>query len=212
MGEKKDIKICLLDCGGVIYPYSLTPFYEYLKNNGVYKHTFKFKWKELMQGMITTSFFYQDVCQKCGMSYDKKREDELDRVLLLGVENVNLETQEIVRYLRGQNIKIGLLSNAIPQLEGSIKEIFFDEGFVFPSYHLKALKPDVEIFKKVQEQTKIPFEQMLFIDDKKENVDAANQLGITGVVYNQKTILMDVKRVLGENNVRYSCNWRCNCR
>ena len=88
----------------------------------------------------------------------------------------------------------------------------FDREFVFPSYQLKVLKPNVSIFQKVQEKTKIPFQNMMFIDDKSENVETALKLGIKSLVYNPKTVLNDIKRIMGVENVRCSCNRRCNCR
>lgn len=212
MSQKKDIQLCLLDCGGVVYPYSLEPFYnEILKYNSK-GGSFHFKWKELMKGEILVSDFYQDVCSVLGICFDNEKEQKLNLSLLNGVGKIYPQTKELISYLKGKNIKVGLLSNALPQLEATILELPFDREFVFPSYQLKVLKPDVSIFQKVQEKTKIPFQNMMFIDDKSENVETALKLGIKSLVYNPKTVLNDIKRIMGVENVRCSCNRRCNCR
>ncbi|MBQ8250820.1 MAG: HAD-IA family hydrolase [Alphaproteobacteria bacterium] len=212
MRQKQDIKLCLLDCGGVVYPYSLEPFYKCLSQYGIKQNSLHLKWRELMLGEITVSDFYKDISCLSGFYFDDKIEKELNLSLLKGVGQIYQETKEVMSYLKGKNIKIGLLSNALPQLSSTVDNLLFDKEFIFPSYQLNALKPDELIFKKVQEQTKIPFQNILFIDDKKENVHAALQLGIKSLVYNPKTVLNDVKRIVGEKNVRCSCNRRCNCR
>ena len=43
-------------------------------------------------------------------------------------------------------------------------------------------------------------------------VEVALSFGIKSLVYNPKTVLNDIKRIVGEKNVRCSCNRRCNCR
>lgn len=209
--KNKDIKLCLFDCGGVVYPYDLSFFYDCLNENKTNIDKPHLLWKELMQGDISVSDFYKDVCQKYGCVYNEKQAEILTKALLKGVGSVYLETLEVMRFLKAKNVKIGLLSNALPQLEKTINTLPLDKEFVFPSYVLRSLKPDIEIFKKVQEKIKIPFENILFIDDKIENVKIAQQLGIKSLVYQRKKVLNKVKCLMGEKNVRYSCDWRCHC-
>ena len=212
MKQFKDIKLCLFDCGGVVYPYSLESFYLCLEKYYPKAKSFHFKWKDLMLGRISVSDFNKDICSLLGVDFDEKKSKELNDSLLKGVGPVYPQTRELISYLKGQNVKIGMLSNALPQLEKTIEGLSFDFDFVFPSYKLNALKPDEMIFKQVQNQTKIPFENMLFIDDKKENVNAASLLGIKALVYNSKTVLNDTRKIMGGKNVRYSCDRGCNCR
>ncbi len=212
MKQFNDIKLCLFDCGGVVYPYSLDPFYQCLEKYSPKAKSLHFKWKDLMLGRMSVSEFNKDVCHLLGVSFDEEKEKEINCSLLKGVGAVYSQTRDVISYLKGKGVKIGMLSNALPQLEVSIDELPFDHEFVFPSYKLNTLKPDELIFKQVQEQTKIPFEQMLFLDDKKENVCVSMRLGIKSLVYNPKTVLNDVRKIMGGKNVRYSCSRGCNCR
>ena len=212
MKHFQDIKLCLFDCGGVVYPYSLVPFYQCLEKYSPKAKSLHFNWKDLMLGQLSVSDFNKDVCCLMGLSFDEKIEKEINCSFLKGVGPVYSQTRAVISYLKGKGVKIGMLSNALPQLASSIGELPFDHEFVFPSYKLNALKPDELIFKQVQEQTKIPFKNMLFLDDKKENVSVAENLGIKALVYNPKTVLNDIKKIMGGKNVRYSCNRGCNCR
>ncbi len=209
--KNRDIKLCLFDCGGVIYPYDLSSFYTCLNVNKSSIDKPHLLWRELMQGEISVCHFYKDVCQKYGFVYSEKYNDIFTQALLKGVGNVYQETLNVISYLKAKGVKIGLLSNALPQLEKTITALPFDKEFVFASYQLGLLKPDIEIFKKVQTKSNIPFSKMLFIDDKAENVEVAKQLGIKSLVYQQKKVLNDVKILMGEKNVRYPCNRRCYC-
>ncbi len=56
---------------------------------------------------------------------------------------------------------------------------YFVEKFL--SFQLGCLKPDAKIFRLVSDRLKVAPEQLLFIDDKEENIRAAAKLGIAGI-------------------------------
>jgi len=51
------------------------------------------------------------------------------------------------------------------------------------SYQLRVAKPDAEIYRYALERLGTRPEEMLFIDDKRPNVDAATALGMKGIVF-----------------------------
>lgn len=75
--------------------------------------------------------------------------------------------------------KIGILSNLAYIDKNRIDKHYdlkqFD--FVWLSFELNCKKPQEKIYKIVEQQCKIPKENILFIDDKKENIDIAKQRG-----------------------------------
>ena len=75
--------------------------------------------------------------------------------------------------------KIGILSNLAyidkPRIDKHYNLSKFD--FVWLSFELNCRKPDEKIYKIVEEQCKIPKENILFIDDKFENIDVAQKRG-----------------------------------
>lgn len=87
------------------------------------------------------------------------------------------------------NFNLFLLSNTSPLHFEHIKREF---GFVNLlhkfglSYELKSLKPDKEIYERAIEHLGINPEESLFIDDLKENCNAAEQFGIKTVTYDKK--------------------------
>lgn len=77
--------------------------------------------------------------------------------------------------------KIGILSN-LCFLDKERINLHYDLSkfdYVFLSFELKCKKPDKQIYEKVEKQLQIENKNILFIDDKKENIDAANNRGWT---------------------------------
>lgn len=79
-----------------------------------------------------------------------------------------------------------MLSNTNPiMFDTKIAECFAQEGLsitdyfddVYLSYRLKSCKPDIAIFKKVIELSRIVPQETLFFDDSQKNLDAAASLG-----------------------------------
>jgi FMN phosphatase YigB (HAD superfamily) len=80
-----------------------------------------------------------------------------------------------------EHYKIGLLSNIMPgliealQAAGKIPTLPYDS--VVDSSVAKAIKPEAAIYKIAQEQAKVPVDQILFVDDSRTNLMAAEKLG-----------------------------------
>ena len=78
-----------------------------------------------------------------------------------------------------EKCKIGILSNLSyldkQRLDKQVNLKQFD--YVWLSFELKCRKPDEKIYKIVEEDCKINPEDILFIDDCKENIETAKKLG-----------------------------------
>ena len=72
----------------------------------------------------------------------------------------------------------------------------FDGGVV--SYEENLLKPEKEIYEKIIDKYDLIPSQTIFIDDMKENVEAAIKLGLKGIILNNPK---DLKAELEEFNV-----------
>ena len=59
----------------------------------------------------------------------------------------------------------------------------------FVSCEMKMLKPSREIYAEMVRRVGLPAEEILFIDDSQNNVDAASALGIRAVCYPEGTPL-----------------------
>lgn len=76
-----------------------------------------------------------------------------------------------------------LLSNQLPIHAELCAPTLEEFDNVFLSFKLGAMKPSKEIYQKVQDALGVPANDLILIDDKKENVDAAIACGWQGVVF-----------------------------
>lgn len=103
--------------------------------------------------------------------------------LLDGLEEDSLE---LIRSLRGR-YPLYVLSNNNPISRAYFCEMLKKNGLdpaetfekEFYSYELKMLKPSRQIYEKVIAEVDTKPEEILFIDDAKDNIEAAGALGIT---------------------------------
>lgn len=90
-------------------------------------------------------------------------------------------TVEILSELRAGGTRVALLSNAGFDFSDPFRFSPMGQYFerIFVSAEMNALKPEPEIYLEVAEELGITPEQMVFIDNKSVNTDAAATLGIT---------------------------------
>ena len=99
--------------------------------------------------------------------------------------HLNDDTIALLEELAGEGAALALLSNAPAELARHIESQPWAELFRhrFFSADLRLVKPDPEIYLRVCEGLGAAPEDLVFIDDRPENLDAARELGITPILY-----------------------------
>jgi len=140
------------------------------KNNGA--HT------DFMVGKITGEEFHQLTCERFGRHIDI---EAFRNVWLSMLGQPKRGTIAVVAELLKGKVPVALLSNVDPwhfsQCEKIIPEIQKIKKR-YLSYQIKIKKPDLQIYRYVVDDLKIPAEKCLFVDDLLENVEAAKEVGI----------------------------------
>ncbi len=196
------VKFFVFDVGNVCYPYSLKPLNDLFRKCSTYPEDFDsqggikaFDFKPYMLGEQTFTQFCKALCKHFDIAYTLSLKKNIEVALCDGVGTFYSETLAAMRFLRAQGKQLCLLSNALPCLAGSASELVYKKR-AFVSYRLHLLKPDVRIYQKVLEQLKATPDEVVFIDDKPANVEAAQSLGISGIVFQKETILDEVKKFI----------------
>lgn len=196
------IKYAIFDVGQTIYHFSFKPLNTLLQKESASPEMFStdnplvgYNYDPYMKGEIDNIRFVKDLCELSNVPYSKGIAIKINKALHLGCDKPFDETIEAMQQLRGAGVELAILSNALPLLHDT-KTDLVKPDFSFTSYNLGLLKPDVEIYKAVAQKLQTPYEQLLFIDDKRENVSAAQTLGIKGIVYQRETILAEIKKYL----------------
>lgn len=95
------------------------------------------------------------------------------------------EAQEFVEYIMKQGYKVYVLSNASDAFYDYFPRFRPIEDFdgIVVSADIHMIKPDAGIYRYLTEKYNLESEECLFIDDRKENVDTALQLGWQAEVF-----------------------------
>ena len=191
-------EFAIFDIGQVIYPYTLAPLDALMKslavdNDG--RSAPESDHNPYMIGELTAEDFARELCLFCHVKYSKKLLPAIDEALHRGRGEKYPQTLEAMRLLREKGIKIGILSNAMPALNDGYIEMAEPE-YVFVSYNMGLLKPDVKIYQTMAKKLKTSYEKILFIDDKEINIRAAQSLGINGIIFKPETILQEIEPYL----------------
>ena len=196
------VRFCIFDVGQVCYPYSLEPLQMLLQEKTTDKNLFEqrdgvlsFDFKPFMKGKVSFHSFCQALCAHAQVCYFEEIEPLIDEALHKGVGAFFAETLEAMQFLKICGIEICLLSNALPNLKGTGACLVKPE-FAFTSYDLGLLKPDPLIYQVVLQKLGAKPQEVIFIDDKKKNVEAAKSLGILGIVFKRDTLKEDILKLI----------------
>lgn len=135
----------------------------------------------LDQGRTSIAGYWAAVAADLGVAWPLPRVHELWIADFRSWWSLTPGILEIVGQLHDGGTRLAVLSNAgfdfASPLRASPMAAFFERVFI--SAELDAIKPDPAIFVEVADELGIALEQMVFVDNKSANTDAAAALGIT---------------------------------
>jgi len=130
--------------------------------------------------------YWRAVAAHAGTSFS---DAQIGRLLALDVDmwtSMNLPMVAFAQGLQGAGIHTGILSNIGDSIaQGIIARLPWLSGFdhITWSYALGMAKPEPAIYLKTAEALDTPPENILFIDDREDNIQAAATLGFQTIVY-----------------------------
>jgi len=131
-------------------------------------------------GRLSAHEFYKIVCK----DFVHVTPDQF-RAIYTDIFSLNNETIQLAQALK-QHVRISIISNTDElHFEYICKQYPAMQMFEEPvlSYKVHAVKPDLEIYTQALRRLNIPAQECIFIDDLPENIQAANKIGINGIVY-----------------------------
>jgi len=147
----------------------------------------------LDQGTAHVAEYWRAIAAELGVVWSDARIHELWAADFRSWLSVNPGTVEVLADLKAGGTKLALLSNAGPDFgsyfrHGPLSD-WFDAFYV--SGELRLLKPEAAIYQHVLDDLGISPDQMVFTDNKAENVAGAEALGITGHVFTDAAALRE---------------------
>ena len=150
-----------------------------------------------MKGLVPYEQLCRQICDFYAIPYQENYPIEINKAFHQGIKDYFPETRKIQEELAQQGIKNCILSNALPILadDNQAADLIPAER-QFCSFDLGLLKPDPKIYQTVRQKLDCEFEELIFIDDKAKNAQAAAELGINAITFNSKTIINDIRKIV----------------
>ena len=135
----------------------------------------------LDHGTISIPEYWALVADDLGVSWRASRVHELWVADFRGWWIIEAGTLDLIEELHDGGTRLAILSNAGFDFASGFRHspmgTFFERVFV--SAEMDAIKPDPAIYVEVAGELGIPLKDMVFVDNKSINTDAAARLGIT---------------------------------
>lgn len=159
---------------------SLTQWIEAVRTNGGIMREFDL-------GRITPHQFYQQTRDKLGLrlSYNEFVQ------VYCGIFSLNLSVVNWVKMLASK-VTLSIVSNTDPlHFEYILHTFEMMSLFEKPttSFQVGIMKPEPDIYRHAMNKIGVSPEESIFIDDRIENVEGAQAVGMYGIIYNDRTDL-----------------------
>jgi putative hydrolase of the HAD superfamily len=208
------VRNIIFDLGGVILNIDPQVTVEEMRKLGIndFHHIYnKLKQNEIFdqleKGEISEEQFLDKIRQTVGIEIESDALTDSWNRLLLDFPPQRIELLQQLK--RSERYNTFLLSNTnsihkkaytrelkekfgIDGLESLFKKAYF-------SHEINMRKPDSEIFEYVLEDSNLKADETLFIDDSKDNIEAAQKLGIKTFLADEENTIIDL---FGEQGAR----------
>ncbi|KAF2867149.1 HAD-like domain-containing protein [Massariosphaeria phaeospora] len=144
-------------------------------------------WFEYECGRLGRKNCYREVGRQFGVVVDEVAEAFLQARASL---KANGALVSLIRGLKKDAVKVYAMSNVAKEdfavLADKMDWALFDR--VFTSGAVGMRKPDKDFFRHVLRETCLAAEEIVFVDDKRVNVEAAESVGIRGIVFDESSV------------------------
>jgi putative hydrolase of the HAD superfamily len=139
----------------------------------------------LDQGTLSIADYWDAVASDLGVEWDAVDVHELWALDHRGWLSVDPGTLRVLHALADGGTRMALLSNAGADFSGWLRSGSFAPLFerVFVSGELGLVKPNADIYEHVIAELGITPDELLFVDNKSENVEGARAVGGDGHVF-----------------------------
>ncbi|MBI3412547.1 MAG: HAD family phosphatase [Candidatus Aenigmarchaeota archaeon] len=195
------IRAVVFDCGGVfvvdgVYEMSKSVIKEFSLDYEGVKKFFIENFRRMFVGEFSEHVFWERFKQQFGVgvsvAYLSNRLHEL--------YTIQEPVKELAIRLKSNGYKVGFLSNSVKEIAHYAEQVykineFFDFGVY--SHEVGVRKPMREIYALLLEKARCNPNEIVFVDNEPEYVEAANSVGIKGVLFTSPTMCIESLKGMG---------------
>jgi putative hydrolase of the HAD superfamily len=182
------VKVIVFDYGGVIC-FTPTPEMrsELVRISGLsvevlwdLDRKYRGEWD---RGIYDGISHYRFMLAKAGVSLN---DDSLARIARADIESwshINPETFRLMRDIKAAGLRVGILSNIPRDFPRDSVPVFAEADIAVYSCDIGIIKPEAGIYKKLMEKAGCLYEEIVFFDDKVDNVNKAKEFGIQAFLW-----------------------------
>jgi len=128
---------------------------------------------------------YRFMLAKAGVSLN---DDSLARIARADIESwshINPDTLRLMRDIKAAGLRVGILSNIPHDFPRDSVSVFAEADVAVYSCELGIIKPEAGIYEELKKKAGCPYEEIVFFDDKVDNVNKARELGIQAFLWEE---------------------------
>lgn len=139
-------------------------------------------WIKAQSGVISPDEYWADVADKLNLSPAEVRQLAAD---FYSGDQLDMELIDYIRQLRQNGHTVTLLSNDTIELTTKLQKLNIDHLFdpIIISAEIGVMKPNAEAYQAMLKELGCLPDEAVFIDDRLENIEGANAVGIHGIHY-----------------------------
>jgi putative hydrolase of the HAD superfamily len=138
------------------------------------------------RGEVNGPGYWRSVAKTLGTSFDDHQIERLVAADIASWSGVDDTMVDLVEELAAQDRRIALLSNIPEELAGhyGVRHAWFNRFEVCAlSCRISRAKPDPDAYRWCQNALRVPPDRVLFIDDRQDNIRAAEAVGMRGHLF-----------------------------
>lgn len=150
--------------------------------------------EEMLQKGLTDSKYLKKICQKLKIE-NPKIKNFWKKAVQKSFKN-QPKTLKLMKKLKEKNYKIGFLSNTEKSAIEFFKKQNYDIDVTVFSCLEGTVKPELKIYEILIKRMQMKPKEIVFLDDKKENILIAQQIGIKRILFkNIKQVKQELKKL-----------------
>lgn len=183
-----DISVVVFDFGGVVCKAETNQMKDFLLNSfNIDKKELSNAFRDMQSFLLiggSEKQFWEQYASSKKMTLANNWYDEFGAIIKKSITEIP-ETLVIIGALQNQGYQTAMLSDVTQYQAEIIRKMGYYDLFnpVLLSYEIGVQKPNPEVFKVLLEKLQVSASHVLFIDDRIENVEAAEKLGIDSIQF-----------------------------